>query len=314
MFNSSNNWTNESNEWITSWDNSVLNGAIFSITILNVSILIDLLFLYITISSRSKLIRTEYYILISIGCLSILNKQMGVFKTLLQIVDLRFLGILNCILVYTVDLDLGFTYYMIFFYYSLFHLATIDRCHAFLVLFDVLHKHPRNYLIYLTSVFVLFAIFITSYSILFSRQIFLVNETSICTLIDSYTAIAPMLTYLLCSITPFVYLFAIMISINLMTRRPKSELVNYRRGLIVSVKFFLFSLSVILITIPQYLFHLMYYFFGYFDVTLYESLHLTSELLFITQTAFLLYVNCQLRRGISQTIIQPLLTYFNLLI
>lgn len=294
--------------------------AILSISIIFLSSLIDLVFLHISLDSHTKLIRTEHFILVSIGLVSIPNKLIGVLKSLQPVVDMSPLGLLNCILLYSVDLTLSFVYFMIFFFYSLFHLAMIDRRCVFLALIDKLHKHPRNYLVYFALVFISFATFITVYSVRFSNQIFLFvatnNSSTVCILNDSLVGIAPMFVYLLCSITPFVYLLAVALALVRITRHRsnnKTERVNIRRGLVVSLKFFLFSLTILLVTAPQYIFYLSFYSFGFYDRNLDAYMRFVSDLVFLTQSGFLILINVNLRRAFVRVYIRPVCFRFKLI-
>lgn len=309
MLNNGTNSTSSDDELATSLQ---------SIGLFVLSIIFDGMFLRTTLACKNDIVRTEYFILMTISCLSMSIKLIGIYKNLEFICDMSFMGFFNCLLNYSIDIDIGFVYFMIYVYYSLFHLSTIDRSCFFRLIYGIFHEKPNNFLIYLTTVFVVFTIFISVFTTVFRSQIFQFSSVSGQCFISEGSKIVfiPILFYTLCIFAQIVYLIGMGVSLVLIVNRrskTKHEIKNIRRSLIVSVKFFLFSITSLWITMPQYIFFVLVYFipkWNYSDlfknyINLVSGVQLVSEFLLITQTLFLVLINVRLRHQFKRLYLLP---------
>lgn len=312
MSNLSENFTAWNSSTPPTTENQHYTTGYVSIALISASILFDLIFLSIVIATKSKFVRTEYFILISISILSPVCKLPGIYKQFNFMYNLRQMGVFNCLLNVSIDPIVGFTYFMIYLYYSLFHLSTLSRKRAFLYLFNIVHERPRNYLIFLGSVFASYTIYITIFTITTYSYLFDINPVYGCSF-DSFNRILaiPLCPYLIPNLTPFFYLIGCLFSIKLMMhKKTKAELRKIRRNCILSIKFFLFSFTNLFIVTPQYIFPLLYYLFFYFDDMVYTVFSLIGQIMLLCQTLFLMVINYHLRHRFYLVFIMPIVSGF----
>lgn len=268
---------------------------IIIIAIIIISIMFDIFSLSIIIASKSKLIKTEYFILIAICQISMVNKFTGIFQKLQELFhSLAQLGLLNCLIVYTINIDVNFVFYMIIFYYSLFHLSSIKRGPHFTKFFNLIHE-PKNFLIYLTFIFISYSTFIISFTFIFRSQIFL--EQNGCDLnYNNKLAYIPFFFYIMAFLTQIVYLAAIVILIILKVKtKQMNEIKKLGRNLIIVIKFSIFSIISLIITMPWYIFNILYFLISYSDLYVISISQFFAQILFLFQTILLVFIHCRLR-------------------
>lgn len=107
------------------------------------SFILDLTSLFTIFASRSKLLDTEFFILVLISFIDINNKT----AILLYFYNSFNFKLLFATITFSYSIVANFCITMNLFYYSLFHLSTLNRSPGFLKLFEIVHR-LRNFLIY----------------------------------------------------------------------------------------------------------------------------------------------------------------------
>lgn len=133
------------------------------VSIWSLSALLDLLILFLVHKSKSSLIRVEFLILIALESIGLFIKITIILGYLEARVSF---GSIYSICLRIFNLIIQLIYSFILFYYSLFHLATIDRSSCFRKLFDLVHN-SRTFCIYMMSITLFAIIFIIGYLLVF---------------------------------------------------------------------------------------------------------------------------------------------------
>lgn len=307
------------------------------LVIISLSILIDILTLATILKSKSKLTPTDYYILIFNNFFSTCFKTVGILKNLFSVVDLSFLGIVQCLVSYSLNSDIIFCYFMVMLYYSLYHFSTIQRSLIFRKIYHLIHN-PRHFLIYITSITFAYTVFIFVYSLTLQNVIFsspLCPESSLshnnsnistskqqqCNVnqLNTYTLI-PFASYTCFVPTQMVYLMAICIIGWSWFQARKSLVGNnnsvdavalskrFKRKLLISAKFFAFSLLSLVISVPQFIVPLLNYILKNSqstNATITTIFNFLFLIFFSTQTLFLVFIHNRLKRTFIKCYVGP---------
>lgn len=197
--------------------------------------------------SRLKLIRVEFYIL-TLNSLSILcMKLVALISALNAIIDPGHMTSLSCMLFYIFRVQTFFSYLCVFFYYSLFHLASLKSANdCFRKFFDIIYS-CKFFFTYYVSISMGYLLFLITYTNLLEYDLFTTTTEKGCASnTTSYLEIiAPLFVFNISFLTVFVYLVGIVLLVIWFPKdvraSSKSKSRIYRKNLVIFVKFFAFS-------------------------------------------------------------------------
>lgn len=275
------------------------------VTVIGITLILDISSIITII--RTQLIKTEFLILLSNNVFSFIFKLIGVVKSLNKTGKLDSIGIWNCLISFSLNNDIFFAIFIIYFYYSLFHFSTVSRSGCLRRIFTFTHN-KNVFLAYLASLFVSYTIYVFIYSIEFQVQLFVSNNKFNCDRpnLNLYHVIPPISIAILFP-TPIVYLIAIiyLLILRIYESKNSTSVKLFRKKFIILIKFFVFSVVIFFISVPQYL----YPFLNYFFLKPNSVLKFASDILFLVffsiQTMFLVLIHNKLRKSFIIIFINP---------
>ena len=286
---------------------SNLSFPIGFLSAISFTLVFDIITITTIVKTHQKLIEAEFRILLFNNILSFIYKLIGILKTIDLISPLKFLGIVNCYIVYSLNNDVFFGIFLTYLFYSLFHLSTVSRVCCLHRLFTFTHSN-HGFLIFFGVAFGGYTIFIFIYTTLFRAAIFGANYQD-CNgpNIDLYNTLA--ITSIIVSFPiQFIYLSAILLLIGLRAFASKDSVFakKFRSKFIILFKFFMFSVLIFLISAPQYSIPIFSQFWGHPS----RKVQIASDVIFLVffsiQCICLVLIHNFLRRTFIITFISPI--------
>lgn len=278
-----------------------------TISFLALFINLDIVAISIIILSRLKLDKTEFYILLINSILQINMKLSLIWYNLSN-----FVLKINFIIDYfhlSYDIIVSSCFSLSLFYYSLFHLSSLNRSKYFLKLFTMIHN-AKTFFLYLTLVFLIFlalALFIClfTYSKV-SPDFTLDNQTQdvifYCYLITIVPTFFPILVYLASIFVVFMTKFGANSEATnryATTSRNANQLndhIRFKRNLLLVLKFFLLATIYLIGYLPSnILFFIGFYCPNCFGIALIIFNYFCEFLLFF-QPFLLVFIHSILRK------------------
>lgn len=239
---------------------------IVSIVIIALSIVLDSLSYGTIIYCKKKLIKVEFFILLTANILLTLTKLINLAAYVLNSNTF-----VTCFIYYSLSIDVSFCYYSILFFYSMFHLSNISRSIVFQKMFSFVHS-PKVFLVYCLVILVGTSAFIFSYSYWFRFSMFTESKNGkSCGYVTWENKILfPPFALNISFATTLVYFVATVYTKYsqwvthkrgvIYSTDKMNDFKRQRRFLLVMAKFCLFSIFTCLLSMSQNLPIIIYYF------------------------------------------------------
>ena len=234
-------------------DSDWISDAI-SFTTMSLSFIIDITCLKTVFLSRLRLIPTEFYILLLNSLLILLIKATtAIYNFTTLVLKMKPNLMEACLSKYIIDLELFFSYYVVLFYYSIFHMSILKRNSLVIALFDMVHS-TICFFIFLGLLSTSYGIFVTAFSYINREIMFLTQDRQKCFEEFGVEVIIPAMFLHISYVTMLVYIVAVIVLIGSRSKSSMltmSEVKKQRKNIIVLVKFSFFSFFTCILALAQ---------------------------------------------------------------
>lgn len=228
------------------------------------SIVYQLFFIMVVSKSAPKLVRVEFYILYTFGCISFFFSAVVILFYLGFYLNVMMFGLYTLIIVQGLLMNAFFLRSIILFYFSLYHLSFLKRTSLFQVISNLILK-PRSFIIYMI-IMSIYSLLVTSVGFYlqfleldlgsyFSASIFnQVFAPKSFYLVIFHSIIPPLfspIVYLTATIITCLSRIVMNISANNNSIHKQSEINRFRKNLKLFFKFFTLALINIVYIIPK---------------------------------------------------------------
>lgn len=287
-----------SNSTGKSWLNEKI---IASITV--IAIPIDILVIMLVVSCKSKLIRTEYYILLQLNVLSFLISisALSAFVSY-NVTATSIFNQYQCFIINIANLLIFFLVNLVILYYSVFHLSFLSRAKWMLKL-KLLIENANFFLIYFISLLIVLTGMVIAAGIGIYRDITSKIDYNLCFNLEANKIknIFIMMSELPMFLAILVYSIAgVLVLCNRLFSQQKylntNEKKRFRRNFLLVVKFFIFTILNFLKTVPMCLLMISFFYCERCHLDVLYQLFYVSYLCYIIQPFFLIFIQSILKK------------------